>query len=275
MSKRTSEDLSNAVEIPDSNSLDDGDDEEEVFEGSELESAADVTTAVGGDDFMHTDDFRRLFVGFVMVDTLVAMRWLDRKWHKVVEKKLTELEDEPFGEIIVHGGNDLSYDEAYSAARIERVKQVTKVVFLLNITKVGERVCELTSILVAVDIPKGITIIGNWSFANCISLKRITFPKSLTSIGAYSFTNCSSLEQVDLLHTHVKTLDGWAFYKCTSLREMKVPDSLQKFGSNVFTNCSELIPPTIDVYDSSDASDDEYVCNDVTSEVVAYLRSIQ
>ena len=48
-------------------------------------------------DFMHTDDFRRLFVGFVMVDTLVAMRWLDRKWHKVVEKMLTELEDEAFG----------------------------------------------------------------------------------------------------------------------------------------------------------------------------------
>ena len=55
-----------------------------------MDSAADETPVTGGDDFMHTDDFRRLFVGFVMADTLVAMRWLDRKWHKVVEKKLTE-----------------------------------------------------------------------------------------------------------------------------------------------------------------------------------------
>ena len=54
------------------------DDEEEVFEDSELDSAADETPAIGGDDFMHTDDFRRLIVGFVMVDTLVAMRWLDK-----------------------------------------------------------------------------------------------------------------------------------------------------------------------------------------------------
>ena len=77
-------------------------DEEEVFQGSELDSAADVIPAGGGDDFMHTDDFRRLFVGFAMVDTLVTMRWLDKKWHKVVEKKLIEFEDEPFGEIIVH-----------------------------------------------------------------------------------------------------------------------------------------------------------------------------
>ncbi|GMH75430.1 hypothetical protein TrST_g13065 [Triparma strigata] len=102
MSKRTSEDLSNAIEILEPNNYEGGDDEEEVFEGSKLDSAADETPATGGDDFMHTDDFRRLFVDFVMVDTLVAMRWLNKKWHKVVEKMLTEFEDEPFGEVIVH-----------------------------------------------------------------------------------------------------------------------------------------------------------------------------
>ncbi|GMI08715.1 hypothetical protein TrVE_jg9299 [Triparma verrucosa] len=84
MSKRTSEVLSNATEIPDLNNVEGGDGDSEVFEGSELDSTTDETPAGGGDDFMHTDDFRRLFVGFAMVDTLVAMRWLDRKWHKVV-----------------------------------------------------------------------------------------------------------------------------------------------------------------------------------------------
>ena len=78
MSKRTSEDLSNAIEIPDPSSLVGRDDEEEAIEGSELDSAVVDTPAGGGDDFMHTDDFRRLFVGFLMVDTLVAMRWLDK-----------------------------------------------------------------------------------------------------------------------------------------------------------------------------------------------------
>ncbi|GMH78341.1 hypothetical protein TrST_g3539 [Triparma strigata] len=159
MSKRTSEYIENIISILDPNNLEGGDDDSEVFEGSELDSAADDTPAVGGDDFMHTDDFRRLFVGFVMVDILVAMRWLDRKWHKVVEKKLTEFEDEPFGEIIVHGGNDKGDDEAVSGARVEMIKQVTKVVFLLNIMKVGDRACKFASILVVVDIPEGITSI--------------------------------------------------------------------------------------------------------------------
>ena len=153
------------------------------------------------------------------------MRWLDRKWHAVVEKKLIEFEDEPFGEIIVHGGNDISFGEAYSDARKERMKQVTKVVFLLNITKVGDRVCYKASILVVVDIPEGITSIGDASFQCCSSLKEIKFPKSLTLIGYASFCNCSSLEQVDLLHTNVLELGKYAFYGCRSLREMKIPDT--------------------------------------------------
>ncbi|GMH84691.1 hypothetical protein TrVE_jg5608 [Triparma verrucosa] len=212
MSKRTSEELDNAIEIPDPNNYEGGDDEEDVFEGSELDSAADETPAIGGDDFMHTDDFRRLFVGFVMFDTLVAMRWLDRKWHKVVEKKLIEFEDEPFGEIIVHGGNDISLREAKSDAMQERMEQVTKVVFLLNITKVGDRVCKWASIFVVVDIPEGITIIGDHSFEWCSSLKDIKFPKSLTSIGDYSFSYCSRLERVDLLHMNVRELGAGAFF---------------------------------------------------------------
>ncbi|GMI01606.1 hypothetical protein TrST_g8732 [Triparma strigata] len=227
MSKRTSSDLQNTLEIPNPNNLDAVDTSSTVFEGSELDSAADETPA-GGDDFMHTDDFRRLFVGFVMVDTLVAMRWLDRKWHKVVEKKLTDFEDEPIGELIVVGGNDISVGEANSGARLENMKQLARVVFLLNITKVGDRACLYASNLVVVDIPEGITIIGRWSFWGCSNLKDIKFPKSLKRIGSMSFARCSSLEEVDLLHTNVHYLDVRDFYD-----------------------------------------------NDTTSEVVAYLRSIQ
>ena len=44
MSKRTSEDLSNAIEISDPNSLESVDDEEEAFEGSESDSAAETNS---------------------------------------------------------------------------------------------------------------------------------------------------------------------------------------------------------------------------------------
>ncbi|GMH86382.1 hypothetical protein TrVE_jg7875 [Triparma verrucosa] len=272
MSKITSEELLNAIEIPDPNNLDFFDDEEEVYEGSESDSAADESPAVGGDDFMHTDDFRRLFVGFVMLDTLVAMRWLDRKWHKVVEKKLTELEDEPVGEIIVHGGNDISFYEAdyeaWSDARKEGMKQVMKVVFLLNITKVGNCACYEASKLVIVDIPEGITIIGNASFYRCSSLTTVSIPTTLTSIGSYAFHFCTILENIDLLNTNLKEIGEWAFKSCSELKSMTIPNSLQKLGDDVFEGCSKLVPSTIDV-------DGEIYEDDVTSEVVAYLRSLQ
>ncbi|GMH93951.1 hypothetical protein TrVE_jg7570 [Triparma verrucosa] len=186
---------------------------------------------------------------------------MSKRTSEVVEKKLIEFEDEPYGEVIVHGGNDISFDEAISAARKKSMKEVTKVVFLLNITKVGDYACKYASILVVVDIPEGITIIGHHSFACCSSLKDIKFPKSLMSIGDGSFHNCSSLEEVDLVHTNVQELGNLAFAGCKSLRTMKVPDSLQKFGYSVFTHCSKLFPSDINVIDDN--------------AVVAYLRSIQ
>jgi len=245
MSKMISENTSSAIEIPDPNNLDVDDDDSEVFEGSELDSSAVETPATGGDDFMHTDDFRRLFVGFVMVDTLVAMRWLDKKWHNVVEKKLTELGDD----VYVHGGKNINPFVAWSDRRKKRMKKVTKVVFplniekfryLLNITKVGDFGCTFATNLVVVDLPEGITSIGYASFDTCSSLKVIKFPKSLTYIGTASFSSCSSLRKVDLMHTNIQEFGNSAFSFCTNLREMKVPDSLQRFGYDVFKRCPNL-----------------------------------
>ncbi|GMI02096.1 hypothetical protein TrVE_jg8040 [Triparma verrucosa] len=115
---------------------------------------------------MHTDDFRRLFVGFVMVDTLVAMRWLDGKWHKVVEKKLTEFEDEPFGEIIVHGGNDISLDDFC----LEQVDLLHT-----HAQELGENV-----------------------FADCKSLTEMRVPDSLQEFGEHVFWKCSKLVPSDI-----------------------------------------------------------------------------
>ncbi|GMH74703.1 hypothetical protein TrST_g4003 [Triparma strigata] len=144
------------------------------------------------------------------------------------------------------------------------MEQVTKVVFLLNITKVGVSACAWAVNLVVVDIPEGITIIGDRSFFGCKSLKDIKFPKSLTSIDRFSFACCLSLEKVDLLHTKVNYIGDSAFERCTSLTEMKVPDSLQELGTCVFRDCYELVPPT-----------SSYINVSNSNLVVAYLRCIQ
>ena len=119
-----------------------------------------------------------------------------------------------------------------------------------NITQVANSACQKAKNLISIDLPEGITLIGERSFYGCINLKEIKFPKSLTKIGKLSFYKCSSLEKVDLLHTKVQELGENAFSECTSLREMNAPDSLQKFNDNdggVFENCSKLVPSDIKV----------------------------
>ena len=155
----------------------------------------------------------------------------------------------------------MSHDEAWSGARKERMKQVTKVVFLLNTTKVGDHVFWGAKNLISIYLPGGISSIGDCSFLGCNSLKVVTFPKSLTIIGRFSFQYCSSLESVDLFQTKVQELGVNAFHQCTSLKSMKIPDSLQKLGNHVFYRSLKLVPSEIRTSDNN--------------AVVAYLRSIQ
>ncbi|GMH77182.1 hypothetical protein TL16_g07322 [Triparma laevis f. inornata] len=216
---------------------------------------------VTSDQFMHTPEFRRHFVEFVHVQTLMVLRVATKGW-KVVADALID-EGVKSGELIVHDGKDISGAGAY--ARRERRKLVTRVIFLLNITKVGNRACFLAFNLIVVDIPEGIERIGDYAFRRCSILTTVSFPTTLKSIEAIAFQDCSSLDNVDLLHTNLQQLSYCAFYNCKELKSMKIPDSLQTLGQYVFQKCPKLVPSTIKVNS----------VNDVTSEVVSHLRSQQ
>ena len=135
---------------------------------SEGEAPSEVSAASAVDNnFFHNDDFRRLFLRIVGTDTVMKMRVLNKAWRMVGDDFIDEKVES--GEMVVHGGNDISRDNA--EALVERRALVKQVVFLLNITKVGDRACAFASKLVAVDIPEGITTIGYCSFYKCSSLK--------------------------------------------------------------------------------------------------------
>ncbi|GMH80145.1 hypothetical protein TrST_g12158 [Triparma strigata] len=77
-------------------------------------------------------------------------------------------------------------------------KHVTKVVFLPNITKVGNFACINAKILVTVDIPEGVESIGDYAFSGCSELKTATIPKSLRNFGKHIFWECTSLVPSDI-----------------------------------------------------------------------------
>ncbi|GMH90486.1 hypothetical protein TL16_g11783 [Triparma laevis f. inornata] len=120
---------------------------------------------------MHTPEFRRYFVEFAPVDVLMALRVATTAWKVVAEEVIDECVKS--GAIIVHDGKSISVSEAL--ARRERPELLTRVIFLLNITKVGNRACQFTSNLVIVVNPEGVESISYAALASCRSLATVSF----------------------------------------------------------------------------------------------------
>ncbi|GMH84250.1 hypothetical protein TL16_g09866 [Triparma laevis f. inornata] len=219
---------------------------------------------------MFTEDFKRLLIGLVQGDTLMTLRLATKTWKRVADEFIDE--GVKSGKFLVHEGIDISEDVEYVELE-EWNKLVTRVIFLLNITKIGKLACVYAHNLVVVDIPEGVKSIGECAFSRCSSLATVSFPTTLISIGNSAFVECTGLETVDLLHTNLKEIGEMAFSFCSELKSMTIPDSLQTFGEFVFLNCSKLVPSSIDVSYDSDEDDNDDGFEDSTSEVVDYIRA--
>ncbi|GMH60069.1 hypothetical protein TL16_g13022 [Triparma laevis f. inornata] len=239
-------------------------DEEEILEVPLAESLpiSRVVSTVPAttDQFMFTNDFKRLLVDLVQGDTLMTLRFATKAWKCVVDAFIDE--GVASGAVMVHGGKGISL-AVVDAREGGALKMVTRVVFLLNITKVGDSACYCAFNLIVVDVPEGVVSIGDGAFAECYNLTTVYFPTTLKSIGACSFIRCQSLDNVDLRHTNLQELGVGTFESCRELKSMTIPDSLQTLGRDIFRYCSKLVPSSIDI---------NYSGNDVTSGVVIHLR---
>ena len=108
---------------------DEGDEEEEELIEIPMAESMPISTPAVVDEFMFTDDFKRLLVGLIMGDTLMTLRLATKAWRRMVDAFIDEGVES--GAMIVRGEEDLLW------GREERHKLITRVIFLLNITEVG------------------------------------------------------------------------------------------------------------------------------------------
>jgi hypothetical protein len=128
-------------------------------------------------------------------------------------------------------------------------------------------------------IPNSVTIIGDWSFANCQNLKSVTIPNSITSIeddafwntgltnvtigsgatsiGVGAFGDCTSLTSIsiDTLNSAYSSVDGALFNKTqTTLVQYPagitatsymIPNGAATIGYLAFAHCTNLTSVTI------------------------------
>ena len=114
-----------------------------------------------------------------------------------------------------------------------------------------------------VDIPEGTLRIEEGAFSGK-TLQSITIPKSLTNIDAYAFADCKNLKKVALQNPSV-AIDNTAFWGCKNLadqngfvvvgnqlfeyfgtdQQLTIPDGIGMIKSFLFSNCSNLQTVTI------------------------------
>ena len=95
-----------------------------------------------------------------------------------------------------------------------------------------------------INIPNGITSIGDSVFSKCTSLTSVTIPNTVTNIGASAFSKCTSLTSVTIPNT-VTNIGASAFKECTSLTSVTIPDSLNSIVNGIFYGCTNLTSVTI------------------------------
>lgn len=96
---------------------------------------------------------------------------------------------------------------------------------------------------ISVTFGNKVTEIEGAVFRGCTSLTKLELPEGLTTIGEDAFYGCTSLESV-ILPESLESIAYNAFRECTSLKEISLPKNLTSIGNNAFCDCSSLTKVT-------------------------------
>lgn len=85
----------------------------------------------------------------------------------------------------------------------------------------------------AVVIEKGVTGVGDYSFACCDLIGSVTFPDTLRSIRSSAFSECASLKEITIPDS-VTTIEICAFADCTELEKINTAGSFDSIHKEAF-----------------------------------------
>lgn len=91
----------------------------------------------------------------------------------------------------------------------------------------------------AVEIPDGVTSIGNSAFESCTGLTDIVIPDSVSSVGGWAFAHCKELTSAKL-GSGLKEIGVSMFEGCTELTGMTIPDGVTSVKEDAFDFCVRL-----------------------------------
>lgn len=113
-----------------------------------------------------------------------------------------------------------------------------------GVTSIGEGVFSRCESITSVKLPKSCRTIGESAFEGCKNLKKIDLPDGLGTLMDYAFEDCTNLNNV-ILPSGIGFIGDSVFEGCTSLTEMNIPDSVTELGWQIFEGCTSLTNVTL------------------------------
>lgn len=89
------------------------------------------------------------------------------------------------------------------------------------------------NLVTSLDIPAGVTSIGDYAFEYCADLTTVSIPSSVTEIGDYAFYLCSNLTGV-ALYSGLQTIGASAF-DSTGITNVDIPETVSYIGTRAFS----------------------------------------
>ena len=90
-----------------------------------------------------------------------------------------------------------------------------------------------------INIPEGVTSIGNFTFYQCRCITSLTIPSSVKSIGSSAFEGCTGLSSLTLSEG-LESIGGSAFEGCTGLNMLRIPSTVNTISINAFSKCTSI-----------------------------------
>lgn len=90
-----------------------------------------------------------------------------------------------------------------------------------------------------INIGSGVTAIGQYAFARCEALTRISIPREVTEIDTYAFYYNYSFSSI-VIPDGVTAIPDYGFQNCFALAKISLPDGLLSIGSYAFCYCYGL-----------------------------------
>ena len=123
--------------------------------------------------------------------------------------------------IILPNSLETIYDGTFANSGIKNI-QIPD-----GVSKIGERAFSCCFRLETVELPNGLNVISQQCFEGCSKLKSINIPNSVVTIYGGAFMDCRSLTEIKLSESLVAMND--AFDMCSSLKTIYIPASV-KYG---------------------------------------------